>query len=51
VRVHVEGAAAPAELRVVVRILAHLGLPARAPPLFPAREEPSACGHAETDPA
>jgi hypothetical protein len=43
--------AAIVEPRVVVRILGHLGLPARAPPLFPAREEPSPYGHDETDPA
>jgi hypothetical protein len=43
--------AAIVDRRVVARILARLGLPARAPPLGPAREEPSICSHDEIDPA
>ncbi len=43
--------AAIVEPRVVARILAHLGLPARAPPLRPAPADPSAGSHDETDPA
>jgi hypothetical protein len=43
--------AAIVDRRVVARILAHLGLPARAPPLGPAREEPSTGSRGEIDPA
>jgi hypothetical protein len=43
--------AAIVDRRVVARILTRLGLPARAPPLGPAREEPSIGSHHEIDPA
>jgi hypothetical protein len=43
--------AAIVDRRVVARILAHLGLPARAPPLCPARDDPSVNSHGEIDPA
>jgi hypothetical protein len=43
--------AAIVDRRIVARILAHLGLPARAPPLGPAREEPRIGRHGEIDPA
>jgi hypothetical protein len=43
--------AAIVDRRVAARILAHLGLPARAPPLGPAREEPSIGSHDDIDPA
>ncbi len=43
--------AAIVEPQVVARILVHLGLPARAPPPHPAREDPSAGRGDETDPA
>jgi hypothetical protein len=43
--------AAIVDRRVVARILAHLGLPARAPPLCPARGDPSVGSDGEIDPA
>ncbi|MGH6692275.1 MAG: hypothetical protein ACREF4_16525 [Gammaproteobacteria bacterium] len=41
--------AAIVDRKVAARILAHLGLPARAPPRCPAREKPSAGSREESD--